>query len=310
MSFLSKYQDVLDRSTLSDMSKFQYKSRLSRLTEITGQDIDWVLKNCKQTFIKMKEQEKMEPETAKALVNSIMAVYKYTNNLKEINNRSYLCWKDLASKLKELTQKKYDNAEPSQKQLESYVTWKEVILGRETMDKTSQGYLLLCMYTMIPPCRADLNKIKIYQSVPQINEGNYLILTKTKATLIYNEFKTKKVGNIRYEKDLPEELIQVIRSSLERNPRDYLIVSPLTGLPYEKANSYTVYFNTILSKLFGKKVTINTLRHSYINSLDMNTLKPIEKDAIAKDMMHALKTMERYRYIHPSVKCDVVCKES
>jgi hypothetical protein len=308
MSFLSRYQNVLDQSNLSDMSKFQYKSRLSRLADITCHDIDWVLSHCKQTFAMMKAQDKMEPETAKALVNSIMAVFKYTKNLKDDMPKSYFSWQDLAKKLKELTQKKYDNAEPSQRQLDSYVKWAEIIEKRETMVKTSQEYLLLCMYTMIPPCRADLNKIRIYHSTPRTNEGNYIVLTNKKATLVFNEFKTRNPRNLKYEKDLPDELTQVIRANLKFKPSDYLIVSSKTGGPYEKANSYTVYFNTLLGKLFGKKVTINTLRHSYINSLDMNTLKPIEKDEIAKDMMHALKTMERYRYIHPSVKCDVVCK--
>ena len=71
-------------------------------------------------------------------------------------------------------QEKYENMEASERQKRSYVSWADIITTRDNIkDKTSNEYLLLCMYTMIPPARADMNVIKIYYNNDQIDSKKY-----------------------------------------------------------------------------------------------------------------------------------------
>lgn len=298
MNYLDKYSNLIDSTELADLSKEQYKLRLLKLTKIAGHDIDWVIKNCSSTMKLMSEKGVKSAETQRSLINAVLALFKYDNTLKIKQIKDYECWSKHFKKVSAITEHKYDTLQASDKQLETYVPWGEIIKRRDTLDTGSQEYLLLCMYTMIPPARADMNMVKILTRAPKSKDTlNYLVVTKSKMTLVYNEFKSKSDYYKAYEKVLPKDLESIVRKSLENNPREYLIVSPRNNEPYYKPNSFTKYFHRILYDLFGKKVTINTLRHSFITSLDWTNLRPIDKKQLAKDLMHSPSSMERYRFM-------------
>jgi hypothetical protein len=136
--------------------------------------------------------------------------------------------------------------------------------------------------------------------------------------LVYNEFKTKSKKLQKYEKVLPEELVKVIKDSLKRIPRDFLVISLKTREPYHKANSFTQHVKTVLFKTFKKNMSINTLRHSFVNSVDMNKITPMEKEQLARDMMHSPEMFDRYRLSIAAKDsedgkakvCEVVCKDA
>jgi hypothetical protein len=212
----------------------------------------------------------------------------------------------------------------SDRQIEVYVPWDEVIKTRNELPTHSVEYLVLSLYTMIPPARADMNKVKIYKrrkpNPAEIkSDPNYLLVDKNGAmTLVYNEFKSRSRRLQMYKKILPADLTQVIFKSLKEKPRDYLIVSPRTGKPYDNAQTYTTYVDRIFEKIFKKKLTINTLRHSFINSLDLNKMTPEEKIDTANNLMHSVMMMDKYRLIVPAAEsptgnkqvCEVVCKDA
>lgn len=300
LPYLKRFIGVINRTDLSDVSKLNYKKRLTHLTDVTGKDMNWIIDNCKKT---MKHLNDKSFETKKAYINSILALFKYTKDMKCLKKKQYDCWFKTFQEVNEITEKKYDNIAPSEKQIESFVTWKEVIEKRDSLDKSSDAYLILCLYTMIPPSRADMNNIKIVSKDlgPKeiLKQPNYLIVEGNKMTLVYNEFKSKGRSIPKYEKELPLELVEVIKKSLKDSPRDFLIVSPRNHEPYLNVNSYTKYVHDILHKIFGKKVTFNTLRHSFVNELDFNELTPGERDSIARDLMHSERTMQRYKLRFP-----------
>lgn len=317
--FLVKFQSVIDEAEqLSAMSKTQYKSRLNKLTDITGKDVDWIILNCKKTMALIKKAKKTEPQTLKSYLNAILAVFRYTNDLKVKYAKEYQCWTDTFKTVNALANEKYEHLEPSQRQVDAYLHWEDIVATRDALDKDSIEYFILCLYTMIPPSRADFNNVKIYQRNPPLahleDQPNYLVITPQFMKLVFNEFKSKGARIQTYENVLPDELVAVVRNSLKNNPRDYLVVSPRNGQPYANAHSYTVYVDRVFNKVFKKPVTINTLRHSYINHLDFNTLTPNEKQHIANQMMHSVSTMDRYRLIIPGKatpnKKDKVCTVS
>jgi hypothetical protein len=311
--FLAKFQTIIDKSQdLSDISKQQYKSRLKKLTDMTQHDIDWVIQHCEETLDFITKAGRDEPQTIKSYINAVLAVYRYTSGLRNKYKTSYKCWSDKRREVSSITNEKYDNLQASEKQIEVYIPWQEIIDTRDKLPRDSDAYLMLSLYTMIPPCRADFNNVRIvYNKEPIEQTNNYLFITKDYMKLVLNEFKSKSKSISSYENILPENLEKVIRDSLITKPRDYLVVSPRTGQPYQKAHSYTVYFDRLLHKTFGKNITINTLRHSFINSLDFNQITPTEKQRIANQMMHSISMMDRYRLFIPTAgkqkMCTIIC---
>jgi uncharacterized protein with HEPN domain len=217
LPYLKKFTDVIDNSTLAKLSKIEYKGRLQRLTLLTGHDVDWIIQNCKEVQKKLKSYA---PTTQKGYINTVLTIFKYTKDLRKKQPNAYKCWFDALSKINVIVEAKYDNIEPSKKQLETYVQWDDIIKRRDTLDKESPEYLLLSMYTMIPPARADMNHVKIYYKDPTDKEiekqPNYLTIKENTMRLIYNEFKSRGRKIQRYEKELPENLKLVIEKSLKK----------------------------------------------------------------------------------------------
>lgn len=321
--FLTKFIDILDKTELSDVSKKNYKYRLERLTILTGKDVDWIINNCKKTMKVLKDKNITEPQSLKALINSILTVFKHTKGLREKKQKAYTCWYEHFKEVNDKAQEKYEKIEASARQIEAYVPWEKVLSKRDELDKDSNEYFILCLYTMLPPARADFNKVRIMKEKQLSDElvakyPNHLIIMPKGMKLVYNEFKTRSKKLQKYEKVLPDELVAVIKESLKRQPRQFLVVSDKTGEPYHKPNSFTQHVKRILYKVFGKSMSINTLRHSFVNHVDLNKITPLEKEQLARDMMHSPNMFDRYR-LSISAKdsedgkakvCEVVCKDA
>jgi hypothetical protein len=290
---------------------------------LTQKDVDWVLANCKKTLDILKKNNITEPQSVKALMNSILTLFKHTKNLKIKRKQDYTCWVEQFKIINAKAEEKYDKIQPSKRQIDAYVPWQDIIKTRDEQDKESNAYLLLCLYTMLPPARADMNCVKVFRKAKPTDVEikkypNHIIILPTGMKLVYNEFKTKSRKLQKYEKVLPKELVEVIDHSLKLKPREYLIVSPKTNEPYRKSNSFTQYFDRLLTSIFKKRMSINTLRHSFVNSVDMNKVTPLEKELLARDMMHSPEMFDRYRLVIPAEQsddkkakvCDVVCKDA
>lgn len=319
--FLIKFKNIIDKTDLSEVSKNNYKYRLDRLTTLTNKDVDWIINNCRKTLSILKDNNITEPQSVKAMINAILTLFKHTKGLRETKQKAYTCWIEHFKEINEKAQEKYEKIEASPRQIEAYVPWEEVLSKRDKLDKTSNEYFILCLYTMLPPARADFNKVRIIKEnkvTEQLTKDypNHLIIMSKGMKLVYNEFKTKSKKLQQYEKILPDELVKVIKDSLKRQPREFLVISETTGEPYHKPNSFTQHVKRVLFKVFAKDMCINTLRHSFVNSVDMNTITPLEKEQLARDMMHSPNMFDRYRLSIPAKDskdgkaklCEVVCK--
>lgn len=319
--FLAKFKEVIEHTDLSELSKTSYKYRLDRLVSMTNKDVDWILVNCKKTLQILKQNKIVEPQTIKSMMNAVLTLFKHTKGLKERKPKAFTCWTEHFKEVNDKAQEKYENIEASPRQIEAYVPWDKIIETRDQLDKTSQEYFILCLYTMMPPARADFNKVRIVRETKLTTAfvkefPNYLVLMPSGMRLVYNEFKTRSKKMQVYDEILPYELVKVIKESLKRQPRDFLVVSK-TGEPYHKPNSFTQHVKRVLQKVFNKNMSINTLRHSFVNSVDMNKITPMEKLRYSKLMMHSPAMFDRYRLIIPAEEsdngkkkiCDMVCKD-
>lgn len=322
--------DAILAAPLSDASKKHYAASITRLTKVAGQPLSWILAHPDEAIAKwaIRETNARKQDTSlRTYVTVALTCFKYGARVVPqgvLDHRPR--WMELFNEFDAKIREKYDNRVASERQLQSYLPWRTILQKREAIDKNSDAYLILCMYTMIEPARADYNMLRIFVGAPsqaRIDEyPNHLIVVATERTvqsmtLVLNEFKSARSNSLpQYRRKLPAELQRVIVRSLKRNPREFLVVSPLTGKPYKDPHAYTVYVDRIFSRVLGKHVSINTLRHSFVNSLNLNEMSPKEMERTAERLMHSVGTMLRYRLDIPADKspdgitktCKVVCK--
>lgn len=290
-------------TALSEVSKATYVSNLKRLTKITGLSLyDIVYHEKPENIIGfIVAAGYKEPQTLRTFVKAVLALIKHNDLKYVIGEEQHSAWNKTFRNIDEVVAYKYDNMIPSHRQVQSYLPWRHIIDVRESMDKNSREYLLLSLYTMIPPLRADFDKIKIYytsrKKLPSIDFPNYLLVSDDDNMVLFlNEFKSKSKSIPIYRNNLPAQLSRVISSSLKIHPREFLIVSPRTGKPFNGTQQYINYVNKTFRSIFdGKRVTINTLRHSFINSLNLNSMSLGDMREIARQMCHSIETMMSYR---------------
>lgn len=117
-----------------------------------------------------------------------------------------------------------------------------------------QNYIILALLSglLIPPRRSkDYCDFKI-KNVDE-EKDNFL----KKNTLVFNSYKTAKTYG-KQEVEVPKELLKILKSWIKINPTEYLLFDSNMN----KLSS--VKLTQRLNKLFGKKIAINALRHSFL----------------------------------------------
>ena len=300
-------RSILD-SSLSDISKKSYVDRLNSLQNQTGVTIFYMMTNPKKMLL-LLQQKYNQAQTQKAFVNVVLTLFKRNQSLLDKHSKEHALWKHAFDEIHKLSEQKYNDNKPSTKQQSSFIPWEKVIAARDKLPRDSIEYLWLSCHTMIPPIRADLDRVRIvYEndlSNKNLNEKsspNFLIINRKLArthgwemTLVLTAFKTAKTMK-SYEKKLPALLSEIIKKSLLRFPREYLFVSTVTGKPFENTATYTRFANRLLSRVLSPyKVTISMLRHIFVSHFDHGKLTSGEKHALAKDMMHSPAMFDKYR---------------
>jgi hypothetical protein len=126
-----------------------------------------------------------------------------------------------------------------------------------------QDYVLLSLYggQFIPPRRSldyTAMKIKNYN----VDTDNYFLKNK----FVFNNYKTAGIYG-RQEIILPKPLLSIIKKWISINPTEWLLFD--TNLnPMD-----SVKLNQKFNKLFGKNVSINQFRHSYLSEKYDSTIQ-------------------------------------
>lgn len=149
-----------------------------------------------------------------------------------------------------------------------------------------QNYIILSVYTLIPPRRLmDYTSFKL-RNVDQ-SKDNYL----KGNTFVFNNYKTKnKYG--KQEVKIPVKLRNIIQKWAKKHDNDYLLFSE-KGTPLAQSR-----LTQKLNKIFGKNISVNMLRHIFIsdNVLDMQpALQKLEQ--VAEDMGHSVETQQLYKKV-------------
>jgi hypothetical protein len=237
------------------------------------------------------------------MLSSILVVFKYIEVLKKKKEKAYNEWGKIHSKLTTEINNKNKQNEPTKKQLDNYISFKDIenkynTFPEITNKKESLQHLLLSVTLNLKPKRADYGNISILSKEDKLSKTkNYLVLnTKDESFLVLNEFKTSsKYDNIIEQ--INEQLYNDITKSLKDYPREYLFVNKYNKA-YNNNNAYTKFVLRSYEDLFKKNVGVTMLRHIYIHEkIDFNNMTEIELEKEAKLMGHSTNLQRMYKWI-------------
>jgi hypothetical protein len=138
-----------------------------------------------------------------------------------------------------------------------------------------QNYIILCVLSgrYIPPRRSkDYVDFKIANIDKE--KDNYI----EKKTMVFNSYKTAKTY-MKQELQIPIELMKILNKWIKVNPLDYLFFDS----NWHKLSN--VKLNQRLNKIFGKKASVNQMRHTYLSNKYKDTIQ------LNKDMAEDMKNM-------------------
>lgn len=294
---------------LSPTTKRVYLERLATLVDITGRSLFTILKY-PDTFVPILTKRYEQLATRKSYISAILAVFRHNEGLRLQEYHPYYKWYDAFKELDQAIEAKYKSNEPSEKQKAGYTPFRDIVAKRDTLPEGSDERLLLSFYTYIPPLRCDFNHIRIFRSEEAAtaaptasDDANYIVFQhdtsasadNLRGYLILKEYKTSNKHEEAFRKNLPAPLLQQLRLSLRKYPRDYLFADK-DNKPL-KPNTYTRWANRTLQRLFERPLTVSLIRHAFINGLDFNKMTIQDKEAIAKDMAHTAEMQDKYRLI-------------
>jgi len=277
---------------LSPVTKKTYKDRGSMLKRETKRSLFYIASH-PEVYIPWLEKEYPNVTSRKVYFSFILGLYKYNQGFAEQCPEAYKKYVEVFKVADQAVEARYKENLPSDRQKDGYVPFADIIKKRDSLRSGVIDKLLLGLYTYLPPIRCEYGRVALYKSnaMPASPDPNHIIDEKT---LIISQFKTK-----RYHKpsvrELPKELTKELRMSLNLQPRAFLFVNRF-GDPFT-SNGYSRWAGDRLQELFGKPLTVTIIRHSFINTLDFNTLSMAEKEEIAEAMQHTVTTQDRYRLL-------------
>jgi hypothetical protein len=247
------------RPTLSDGSLKTYTSILRSLhSKIFGGSIE--KKDYDESKKILEFLKDLPPNKRKTILSALVVIS---------NNNDYR--KEMLDDIKDYTADA-KKMEKSESQTANWVTQDEIksIFNEYKQDamscykksklnmndlQTIQQYIILCLLSgiFIAPRRClDYTEFKIKNIDKEAD--NYLDKNK----LVFNKYKTAKFYNEQHI-DCPKELLSILKKWIKTNNNEYLLFDS-NG---EKLTS--VKLNQRLEKIFGKKCSVNILRHSFLS---------------------------------------------
>ena len=281
---------------ISKLTKELYIGKLQSLSRLMKKDINYILEH-RDEVIKFLETMKnprladgkqISYTTQKSYVSAIVGLLKHAGLL---TDPKYSHWRDKYIEMSRATDDEMMSRVATDRQNKSYVDWDTIVRVRDSLDYGSNEHLFLCIYSMIPPVRADYGEVKFYKGTPKNDMGNHIILGK-KPKVVLQDYKTAKTYG-KIETPIPPELNKVITTSLQQRPRKHLFES-MYERPFSKSSNFISFANNMLRKIFKNEyISLTTLRHSYIkwidNEFENQRITYTQRKEIARQMGHDFK---------------------
>ena len=181
---------------ISDSSKVNYINHIKKIKQLCGVDIllHDIFINPDIYLIKMSSQVTSN-NSLQTYISTILTCMKCSGT-KEKHKDSYSKWTTKLSELSKKIQEKVDTNIPNEKQVDNYVEWKDIVKARTQLNPLSDEYLLLCLYTLIPPRRVqEYSDIRVYTNpkyTPKLDHNHIHIFSNEHESpyMFLNKYKT------------------------------------------------------------------------------------------------------------------------
>lgn len=283
-SSLTLRKCIANTTAIKDTTKTAYISDLNKIIRYTSADLYDVIMNPDLYYSKIAEQTRAR-STTRTLIKSLLACLKHSG-IKSENKDAFDKWYKIFNSLT----KEVEDSEDNNVTKKNSMSWSTILKKYEfikTKSYASLDHVTLAMYTLLPPRRQnDYWKLLVEPDDSKDSTG-YLDLSADKPYICVTEYKTASVFK-EWKKDLPEELVQILKKYLKDRSSDYLFCKQ-DGNPYTSLYSFTSANNQIIKRVLGSaNVSVNTLRHSAASFVNMNpTMLRKDKKQYAYDMGHS-----------------------
>eukprot|EP00798_Chlamydomonas_sp_ICE-L_P007035 gene7035-biopygen16838 len=221
--------------------------------------------------------------TRRNFLTAILAFLRYTPSLRDDPRAASARarWTEFHGHARAFQESRYKQHMPSERQLEKYVGLDQIdskyqeLKGGDVTNTTLQDsldILLLSFVLSMPPKRADMGALRIYEDT-----DHYETTTRTRTT-------TRK---------LPDLL-----DSLRHWPRDYVFVTRRGhNRPFASNNAYGRWVQSVFSCLFGRATGVTMLRHIFITEkVDPGSMNDDELEDKARQMLHSTDLQRKYNW--------------
>eukprot|EP00798_Chlamydomonas_sp_ICE-L_P014872 gene14872-biopygen23908 len=255
--------------------------------------------------------------TRRNFLTAILAFLRYTPSLRDDPRAASARarWTDFHGHARAFQESRYKQHMPSERQLEKYVGLDQIdskyqeLKGGDVTNTTLQAsldILLLSFVLSMPPKRADMGALRIYEDTdPRLSSENYLVLRRATsassvnatAYIVLNKYKTSASYG-RVETDLPHSATADLLDSLRHWPRDYVFVTRRGhNRPFASNNAYGRWVQSVFSRLFGRATGVTMLRHIFITEkVDPGSMNDDELEDIARQMLHSTDLQRKYNW--------------
>jgi hypothetical protein len=177
----------------------------------------------------------------------------------------------------------------------SQLSFQQIMEIREQLPIGSIERLLISMYTLIPPVRADYFALEIIRDDQDPVEPNYLRIRRGEMETVLTDFKTAKTYH-QILNVLPDPLAQEIHASLLQSPRQYLFVNA-HGKPHTR-NSFTLWTRRILTRVLQVDFTLVFFRHAFATHfVSHHNPTDLQISEVSKKMGHSSEMFRAYRWV-------------
>ena len=271
---------ISKKPNISESSVKTYLSILKNLYINIFKDDKMDLDNFDKTDKILHSLKDLEPNKRKTILAALVVI---------TDNKKYR-----EQMLRDIEEYKSDESKQlkSEKQSDSWVDTSEINNIYDAMEKNVkilykkkelsmtdlqeiQNYIILCVLSgkFIPPRRSkDYVDFKICDI--DKDKDNYI----EKKSMVFNSYKTAKTYQ-RQEIPIPPELIKILNKWIKVNPTEYLLFDT------NSKKLTNVKITQRLNKIFGKKASVNQMRHTYLSDKYQDTIK------LNKEMADDMKAM-------------------
>ena len=279
-SVTSKIKEYIKskRESLSPSSITTYASILKNLYKRVFDDDEYNLDNFKDASTRVIHVLHDLPSNKRKTILSALVIITDNKDyrslmLDDVKEYNTEISKQVKSKAQE---DNWVDSSDVNRQLQEWKSIATLLCKKQTLSRNDfqqiQNYIILCLLggSFIPPRRSkDYCDFKIKNI--DTAKDNYM----NKNVLIFNSYKTAKCYG-EQKVNISTALKTILNKWIKINPTDYLLFDvnfkPLTS----------VKLNQRFNKIFGKKVSVNLLRHSYLTNKFGDTI-PLQKQ-IKNDM--------------------------